>query len=274
MGEYRHFEVKPLSGAVGAVLHGIDISHDLADDQIAEIREALLEYLVIFFRDQRMSDERLMTFGRYFGELYLHPNLAKRGPYPEVIHVVKEPEATRVVGAEWHTDTGHVECPPMGGDTIWVNMAQAYAGLPDDVKARIEGLEAVHDLMPGFGARMSAEERLVNREKFPPATHPVVRTHPESGEKILYVNAFTTHFTNYHTPARVRFGQDGNPGATDLLRYLISQAYIPEYQVRWRWQPNSVAIWDNTATQHYAVMDYPPCYRKMERAGIIGSVPF
>ena len=155
MGEYRHFEVKPLSGAVGAVLHGIDVSHDLADDQITEIREALLEYLVIFFRDQRMSDERLMTFGRYFGELYLHPNLAKGGPYPEVIHVVKEPEATRVVGAEWHTDTGHVECPPMGailhalevppkgGDTLFANQYLAYEPYRK-AKATLDGM-TVHD---------------------------------------------------------------------------------------------------------------------------------
>jgi taurine dioxygenase len=101
-----------------------------------------------------------------------------------------------------------------------------------------------------------------------------VRTHPETGEKVLYANVFTTHFTNFHTPERVRYGQDANPGAGDLLRYLISQAYIPEYQVRWRWQKNSVAIWDNTSTQHYAVMDYPPCHRRMERAGIIGGKPY
>jgi taurine dioxygenase len=121
---------------------------------------------------------------------------------------------------------------------------------------------------------MPIEKRLALKAQYPDAEHPVVRTHPETGEKVLFVNAFTTHFTNYHTPERVRFGQDANPGAGDLLRYLISQAYIPEYQVRWRWQPNSVAIWDNRSTQHYAVMDYPPCTRKMERAAIVGDVPY
>ena len=110
--------------------------------------------------------------------------------------------------------------------------------------------------------------------QFPDAEHPVVRTHPETGEQVLFVNAFTTHFTNYHTSELVRVGQDYSPGASQLLNYLISQAFIPEYQVRWRWQPNSVAIWDNRCTQHYAVMDYPPCHRKMERAGIIGDTPF
>jgi taurine dioxygenase len=112
------------------------------------------------------------------------------------------------------------------------------------------------------------------KAQYPDAEHPVVRTHPETGAKVLFVNAFTTHFTNYHTPDRIRFGQDANPGAALLLNYLVSQAFIPEYQVRWRWQPNSVAIWDNRCTQHYAVMDYPPCHRKMDRAAIIGDKPY
>jgi taurine dioxygenase len=112
------------------------------------------------------------------------------------------------------------------------------------------------------------------KAQFPDAEHPVVRTHPETGEKILFVNAFTTHFTNFHTPDNVRFGQDYAPAAANLLSYLISQAFIPEYQVRFRWRKNSVAFWDNRCTQHYAVMDYPPCHRKMERAGIIGDLPY
>ena len=102
----------------------------------------------------------------------------------------------------------------------------------------------------------------------------MVRTHPETGEKVLFVNVFTTHFTNFHTATNVRFGQDFTRGGSDLLQYLIAQAAIPEYQVRWRWQPNDVAMWDNRSTQHYAVMDYAPCHRKMERAGIIGDQPF
>lgn len=121
---------------------------------------------------------------------------------------------------------------------------------------------------------MPIEKRLALKAQYPDAEHPVVRTHPETGEKILFVNVFTTHFTNYHTPQNVRFGQDANPGASQLLNLLISQSYIPEFQVRFRWKPNSVAFWDNRSTQHYAVMDYPPCHRKMERAGIIGDKPF
>jgi taurine dioxygenase len=157
---------------------------------------------------------------------------------------------------------------------MWANMVLAYEKLPEQVKAEIAGLRARHSIEATFGAAMPIEKRLALKAQFPDAEHPVVRVHPETGEQILYVNVFTTHITNFHTPERVRYGADANPGASDLLRYLISQAYIPEYQVRWRWKPNSVAIWDNSATQHYAVMDYPPSHRKMERAGIVGTTPF
>ncbi|NBA96819.1 TauD/TfdA family dioxygenase, partial [Pseudomonas sp. R5(2019)] len=159
-------------------------------------------------------------------------------------------------------------------DTMWANMVLAYERLPDDVKAKIEGLRARHSIEASFGAAMPIEKRLALKARYPDAEHPVVRIHPETGEKVLFVNSFATHFSNYHTPERVRFGLDASPGAGDLLRYLISQANIPEYQVRWRWKPNSIAIWDNRSTQHYAVMDYPPCHRRLERAGIIGDKPY
>ena len=121
---------------------------------------------------------------------------------------------------------------------------------------------------------MPIEKRLAMKAQYPDAEHPVIRTHPDTGEKVLFVNGFTTHFVNFHNKDKVRYGQDFNQGAGDLLQYLISQAYVPEYQVRWRWKPYSVAIWDNRSSQHYAVMDYPPCHRKMERAGIVGTKPF
>ena len=142
------------------------------------------------------------------------------------------------------------------------------------VKMQIDGLRARHSIEATFGASMPIEKRLALKEMFPDAEHPVVRTHPVTGEKVLFVNAFTTHFTNFHTPANVRYGQDHSMGGSALLSYLISQAYVPEYQVRWRWQPGDIAMWDNRSTQHYAVMDYPPCHRKMERAGIIGEATF
>ena len=153
-------------------------------------------------------------------------------------------------------------------------MGAAYAHLPAHVKAQIAPLRARHSIEASFGAAMPIEKRLALKAQYPDAEHPVVRTHPETGERVLFVNAFTTHFTNFHTPANVRYGQDQAPGAAQLLQYLISQAFIPEYQVRFRWKPNSMAMWDNRSTQHYAVMDYPPCHRKMERAGIVGEAVF
>jgi taurine dioxygenase len=121
---------------------------------------------------------------------------------------------------------------------------------------------------------MPIKKRLALKAQYPDAEHPVVRTHPETGEKILFVNGFTTHFTNFPTPANVRYGQDFAPGAAQLLQYLIGQTQIPEYRMRFRWQPNGVAFWDNRRTHHYAVMDYPPRHRKMERAGIISDTYF
>jgi taurine dioxygenase len=157
---------------------------------------------------------------------------------------------------------------------MWANMALAYERLPEHIKQQIAPLRARHSIEATFGAAMPIEKRHALKAQFPDAEHPVVRTHPETGEKVLFLNGFTTHFSNFHTAANVRVGQDYQPGAADLLRYLVMQAMIPEYQVRWRWQPGSVAIWDNRVTQHYAVMDYPPCHRKMERAGIMGDTPF
>ena len=167
-----------------------------------------------------------------------------------------------------------VQGPAVGGDTIWVDMVQAYKRLPEHIKTQIADLRARHSIESTFGASLPIEKRHALNAKFPDAEHPVVATHPETGEKVLFVNAFTTHFTNFHTAANVRYGHDYSPGGSELLNYLIRQAYIPEYQVRWRWTKNSFAIWDNRSTQHYAVMDYPPCHRKMERAGIIGDSTF
>ena len=157
---------------------------------------------------------------------------------------------------------------------MWANMVLAYEKLPEAVKQQVAGLRARHSIEASFGAAMPADKRLALHAQFPDAEHPVVRIHPETREKVLFVNAFTTHFTNFHTPANVRYGQDHAPGAGNLLSYLIGRAAIPEYQVRWRWTPGSVAIWDNRCTQHYAVQDYWPAVRKMERAGIVGDRPF
>jgi taurine dioxygenase len=277
--------VEQLTCSIGAELSGLNLADAINDDGLfAEIRSLLLEHKVLFLRDQDFSRSEHVAFAERFGPLEDHPVAGSHPEHPGLVQIYKTPDSPvdRYENA-WHTDATWrevppfgcvlrcVECPPVGGDTMWANMALAYANLPAHIKQQIDGLRARHSIEASFGAAMPIDKRLALKAQFPDAEHPVVRTHPETGEKILFVNAFTTHFSNYHTPERVRFGQDANPGAADLLRYLISQAYIPEYQVRWRWKPNSVAIWDNRCTQHYAVMDYPPCHRKMERAGIIGD---
>jgi taurine dioxygenase len=280
--------VEQLNNAIGAELVGVKLADAIHDDGLfAEIRANLLRHRVLFLRDQDISRAEHVAFARRFGELEDHPVAGSDPEYPGLVRIYKTPEQPndRYENA-WHSDATWrdapqfgavlrcVECPPVGGDTMWANMVLAYENLPAHVKEQIADLRARHSIESSFGAVMPIEKRLALKAQFPDAEHPVVRTHPETGEKVLFVNAFTTHITNYHTPARVRFGQDANPGASDLLRYLISQAYIPEYQVRWRWKPNSIAIWDNRSTQHYAVMDYAPCHRKMERAGIVGDRPY
>ncbi|WP_044874358.1 TauD/TfdA family dioxygenase [Pseudomonas sp. LFM046] len=281
-------KVEQLTCAIGAEISGVNLGDAArSDDLFAEIRQLLLTHKVLFLRDQDISRAEHVAFARRFGELEDHPVAGSDPEHPGLVRIYKNPDQPndRYENA-WHTDATWreappmgcvlrcVECPPVGGDTMWANMALAYEKLPADVKERIEGLRARHSIEWSFGAAMPIEKRLALKAIYPDAEHPVVRTHPETGEKVLFVNAFTTHFTNFHTPDRVRYGQDHTMGSSDLLRYLISQAYVPEYQVRWRWKQNSVAIWDNRSTQHYAVMDYPPCVRKMERAGIVGDTTF
>jgi taurine dioxygenase len=280
--------IEPLTCHIGAELVGVSLADAAHDEALfAEINAALLKHRVLFLRDQDISRQDHVAFARRFGELEDHPMVPSHPDAPGLVQIYKTPDVPndRYENA-WHTDATWreappmgcvlrcVECPPVGGDTMWANMVLAYEMLPEHVKAQIADLRARHSIEASFGAAMPIEKRLALKAQYPDAEHPVVRTHPVTGEKVLFVNAYTTHFTNFHTKENVRFGQDANPGASQLLTYLISQAYIPEYQVRWRWQKNSVAIWDNRCTQHYAVMDYPPSHRKMERAGIVGDATF
>jgi len=280
--------VEPLTCAIGAEISNVSLADAAVDDALfAEIRALWLKHRVLFFRDQDITRAEHVAFARRFGELEDHPVAGSDPDHPGLVRIYKSPDkpADRYENA-WHTDATWrvkpplgcvlrcVECPPVGGDTMWANMVLAYERLPESIKTQIAGLRARHSIEASFGAAMPEEKRLALHAQFPDAEHPVVRTHPETGEKVLFVNAFATHFTNFHTLANVRFGQDYAPGAAQLLQYLVSQAFVPEYQVRFRWKPNSVAFWDNRSTQHYAVMDYPPCHRKMERAGIVGDATY
>jgi len=272
---YRRIAPEPMSPTVGAEIGGVSLSEPIDADTFDEIHRALLEYKVIFFRDQDITPEQHVAFARRFGALETHPFVPHREGYPEVMVLKKN---DRIGGYEnvWHSDVtwrlepslGSVllarDVPAVGGDTLFCDMYAAYEGLDDALRASLDGLHAVHDFSRTFGRFMSAEELAKKQEEFPPATHPVVRTHPETGRKGLYVNAaFTAHVV------------DMDPGESDrLLARLYRQAVVPEYQCRFRWRRHSVAFWDNRAVQHYAASDYYPSRRVMERVTIIGDKPY
>jgi taurine dioxygenase len=281
------FELRRSTPTIGAEIGGIDLRAPLDDDTCRALRRALVKFKVLFFRDQNVTPAQHVAFARRFGDLEIHPAFPHHPDHPELV-MLGRGESKRGRENLYHTDVSWreipsmgsilrcVQCPEVGGDTIWINMAAAYENLPDDVKARIANLKATHEFLPLFGIVVPEDQHEAMRKQFPPVLHPVVRTHPESGEKILYVNeAFTTHLANYgkETAQQYRFGFDFKLAEMDLLRYLFRQAQAPEYQVRLRWQPDTIAFWDNRSCQHYAVQDYFPAPRHMMRATIIGDRP-
>ncbi|MFE2051017.1 TauD/TfdA dioxygenase family protein [Streptomyces sp. NPDC059459] len=272
---YAHFGVVPLARTIGAEIRGVDLSRPLGAALREELNRALLEWKVLFFRAQHLSSDQQRAFAGHWGELETNPLLAA-GSHEDVVRFDKADAATPTYENVWHTDVtfrerpalGAVlqlrEVPPFGGDTLWADMAAAYDNLPQEVKDRVDGARAVHDFVPGF-ARFYGPERLIpHQEAFPPVEHPVVRTHPETGRRMLFVNAsFTTRITGLDRDESDR-----------LLRFLFQQAHVPEYQVRFSWRPGDVAFWDNRATQHYAVGDYGSDRRVAERVAIEGDRPF
>jgi taurine dioxygenase len=272
---FRRLAPSPLSPGIGAEITGLDLREALDDETFAELRRAFLDWKVLFFRGQDLTAAQHVAFARRFGELEVHPFLPHAPGCPEVVVFAKD-EQTRGVENVWHSDVswrespalGAVlrarEVPPVGGDTLFADMEAAYEGLPEELKRRLDGLRAVHDFSQTFGLLLPPEERARRQAEFPPVEHPVVRTHPETGRKILYVNAiFTSHVVGL-PPAE----------SEELLGLLFQRAWIPEYQCRFRWQKDSIAFWDNRAVQHYAVSDYHPARRVMERVSIVGDRPF
>lgn len=271
---FDHFEAALQSPCMGAEIRGVDLSRPANPALLQELRTALVEFKVLFFRDQDLSAQQHSDFARQFGELETHPFLPA-GETPNVIRFAKD---ENTVGVEniWHSDVswrqepslGSVlrahEVPDIGGDTLWADMEAVYEGLPADIKERIDGLQAVHDFVHTFGLGLSDDERALKQEEFPPASHPIVRTHPETKRRCLYVNRiFTSHIE----------GVDREE-SEDLLDFLYREIEVPEYQVRFKWAANSVAFWDNRSTQHLAASDYWPRTRVMERITIIGDRPY
>lgn len=271
--------IEPLSGAVGAIIHGVDISRELDDPVVERIRAALLAHLAVFFRDQDLSPEAEVRFARYFGELDRYPFVRGMDAYPDIVEVVKNAHETINFGGIWHSDTTYLECPPMGsilfakvlpptgGDTLFANMYLAYDHLSPGMKRLLERLVAVNSADKAEAA-VTREDRI--RDKPGDATglvtiaeHPVVRTHPETGRKSLYVNPGHT----------IRFKGWTVEESAPILRYLYAHQTRPEWRTRFRWAPGSVAFWDNRAVQHYAVNDYHGYRRVMHRITLKGDRP-
>ncbi len=271
---WEHFDVRQLAPTIGAELHGIDLTGDISDPAIAEIRRALHAFKVIFFRDQPLTPTQHVAFARRFGDLEIHPFIP---PNPDVPELVRFEKTAEVAGYEnaWHHDVTWRERPSMGailhavtvpdvgGDTLFCDMFAAYDGLDAAVRARIDELDAIHDYARAFGRQVPAEQVAEMRARFPQVAHPVAPRHEVTGRRHLYVNrVFVDHL-------EVGEASDG----ADLFELLCRQADYPEYQCRFRWEPHSVAFWDNRAVQHYASSDYWPEVRIMERASIVGTRP-
>ena len=265
--------ITPLTPAIGAKIGNVDL-RSVSDYQIEAIRAALLEYQVIFFRDQELDQEQHIAFARHFGNLEIHPATPPGQANPEVLHIAHGPNSKGRENA-WHSDVTWrdkpslgsilkaVEVPAVGGDTLFANMVLAYDQLSDEIKEKITGRVAVHDIARVFAGRLNMSEDEL-REKYPLSEHPVVTTHPETGRSVLYVNvAFTTHI------------KDMDSAESDaLLADLFRTAWNPELQCRFKWRPGSLAFWDNRACQHFAASDYFPQVRKMERVTIAGDKPY
>lgn len=275
--------VSIMTPAIGVEVSGVDLSAPLSDNGYAQLRALLLRHKLLVFRDQDISPAQHVAFAKRFGELEVHPVFQHHDDFPELVLLGGNKQSGRE--NLFHSDVTWREKPSMGsilrclecpdgGDTIWVNMALAYEGLPEYIKEQLEGLSAVHDIMPTFIDRIPTEKREQVRNENPPQMHPVVRVHPETGEKILFVNeGFTTHLANFIESPGCGDFSDLRDGGNSLLQFLCSRAKRPEYQVRLKWRPNTIAFWDNRATQHYAIQDYFPAVRRMMRATVIGTKP-
>jgi len=273
------YELHHLSPCIGTEVHGIDLASELPDSTIGWLSDLLVERKVIFFREQDLSHEQHIAFSKRFGELEVHPFTDNNAEHPELIRLENDRQRPPAINV-WHSDVTWRKSPSLGsilrarvvpevgGDTLFANMEAAYDGLDEDTKSAIAALQAVHDntaFLNGMRKKGASEAEInAMREKYPPATHPVVRTHPVSGKKSLYVNKVFTQYI------------DGMERAESdaLLQKLYYQAWVPDYQCRFRWQPNSIAFWDNRAAQHYAAADYWPEVRQMERVTVIGEQPY
>jgi taurine dioxygenase len=271
--------VEPVAGALGAEIGGIDLARPLDDSAVRAIRRAWLEYGVIFFRDQELPPAAFLAFARRFGEPIEYPFVKGLPEHPEIIPVLKLAEERVNFGGIWHSDTAYLDVPPMasmliarevppaGGDTLFASMYLAYEALSDGMKRLLEGLRGVNssasaDVSKTREDRMKDSARADARQEYV-ATHPIVRTHPETGRKALYVNVA-------HTVGIEGLTREESAG---LLDYLFRHQIKPEFTCRFRWHPRSIAFWDNRCVQHNAVNDYQGHRRLMHRITLAGDKP-
>ncbi len=272
-------ETRPIAGALGAEVHGVDLRDDLSDQVIADIRAALLTHLVIFFRDQTVDPAHQLAFAKRFGDLVEYPMVKGLDEYPEIVPVVKLADETVNFGGLWHSDTAYLdrpplgailvakELPPYGGDTLFANMYLAYETLSDGMKGMLDGLIGINSSAKAR-VTQTREDRMKTDAKVADDTeligeHPVVRTHPETGRKALYVNFGHT----------VRFKGMTEDESTPILEYLYAHQTRPEFTCCFRWRPGSIAFWDNRSTQHNPINDYHGHKRVMHRITIAGDKP-
>jgi len=266
--------VQPLTPAIGAEIGNVDLASPDIAERIPDIRAALLQHGVIFFRDQHLTQEQHIAFARHFGALEIHPATPKDQVNREILRIVHGPES-RGQENSWHSDVTWrekpslgsilraVEVPEVGGDTLFANMHLAFERLSPRMKRFISTLTAVHDIARVFARRLGKRPEELH-EQYPPMRHPVVRTHPETGKPLIFVNtAFTSHIEGL-----------SEEESRWLLDHLYPTAADPEIQCRFRWRPGSIAFWDNRLVQHFAASDYFPARRVMERVTISGCRPY
>jgi taurine dioxygenase len=271
---WQHFDAQQVGVTLGAEISGVNLAAPLDDAVVAELRAALHDYKVIFFRDQALTPAAHAAFARRFGPLEVHPVLPSNSEDPALARFEKNAD---VSGYEnlWHHDVTWrpepsiaailhaIEAPAIGGDTLFSDMYAAYDSLDDDTRAAIENMDAVHDFTTAFASMLPEEKAAEMRALHPSVRHPVVCTHPVTGRRHLYVNrAFVSHFDGWSRDESLA-----------LLDRLCRTADHPEHQCRFQWAADSVAVWDNRAVQHYASSDYWPQVRIMERASVTGPRP-
>jgi taurine dioxygenase len=276
---YRTITVTPIAGALGAEIGGVDLGAELDDEVIAEIRSAWLSHLVVFFRDQPISDDRFVALARRFGDVGRYPMVPGIPGHPEIIAVLKEPHETVNFGGIWHSDTTYLErppsatmllareIPPYGGDTLFANQYAAFDALSPALQKVLEGLRAVNSSARADVSK-TREDRIKGLDGVEAAIdyescHPVARTHPETGRKALYVNTAHT----------ARFDGMTEEESAALLSYLYAHQVRPEFTCRFQWKPGSLAMWDNRCAQHNPVNDYHGHRRLLHRITLEGDIP-